>query len=188
MNPFHTFLTLPRLAIAVLFSVLLVSQSSYALLVCLYARSTGEPTNGHAFVTVEDNSGRVYESYGYWPKSKYSENPTINLLSDQPLRVIAKHGRLTETLKRMHEARLCQPMGGIRVDQVRKTAYQYREVRGDYRVFSNNCSHFATTLYNAVSRDSFPESATPGRIIREVKKLSATGARSYQEYRNMGGR
>lgn len=177
-----------RPAICFLF-LLIVSQSAQAALhFCLYARSNGNPTSGHASVTIEDSQGKVHETYGYWPKEKYPQSLTVNIPADNPLRVIKARWGLTPEQEQMSEVRLCQSMGGLTIAQVRKAVLSYPQVRGAYRYFDNNCSHFAVTMYNAVTKDSFPVVATPGAIRREVRKVAQAGAKSYNEYRRLTGR
>lgn len=173
---------------AFLFFTLFVTQTSFAMSFCLYARSNSNPTSGHAFVTVEDNRGQIIESYGYWPKETYPHNLTINVPADNPLRVIKARWGLTKDQQNLSESRLCQQIGGITVEQIRKAVFSYPQKLGPYKYLTNNCTHFAVRMYNAVTKDSFPLVTTPSSARRAIKEVYVAGAKSYDEVRRARGR
>ena len=163
--------------------ILLLAQSSFALSVCLNARSNGNITNGHAFITIEDEKGKIVESYGYWPLSETrKQSLTINIPADNPLNIIKARWGLTKKQEAMSEARLCQNTNAT-IAQTRKLALSYPGQFGKYSLMSNNCTHFAIRIYNQLSGDTFPVVQSPTGARREIKKVLVGGVRSYKALR-----
>lgn len=165
-----------------LFAAMIVFGSeSFALSVCLYARSNNGPASGHSFVTIESN-GRVTETYGLWPDSKHRGMLAINKESDLPRAVlIARRGNtLTDTFLKLKEARLCQDLK-FSVEQVRAAAQTYMDVYGPYKTMSNNCNHFAVRIYNTASGDTFKVVQTPLDARKLINKITAAKASSYAQ-------
>ncbi len=175
------------LPVLLAFLILTVSQAALAFNLCLYARSNSYPSSGHVFLTVEYDQGRVFESYGYWPKEKSPSYTMVNYTFDNPVRVIQKlnGGELSTRLKQMTEVRLCQPVNGISIAQIRATALKYPQTHGPYSVLINNCAHFAVLLYNSITGDEFPLRPTPLDTRMLIKKITDSGSSSYTQYRNL---
>ncbi len=156
--------------------VILIAMSSVceAKVLCLYARSNNDPMSGHAFVTLEQGD-QVLERYGMWPDSKLAENDQIlignvalNKNGDYPLSILRKKFKVSDNLANMTEAQICEDVGNIKASVIRQIAIEVGEKR--YQSLSNNCTHFAIRLFNAVTGADFPSYATPKRSKKEMLK------------------
>lgn len=156
--------------------IFLLSFSSFATNVCLYARSNNGPASGHSFVTVEDG-GKIIETYGFWPLEKHPGSLAINFTSDLPLHILLnnKKYKVPDKMLTMTEARTCRPLIGNDIEALRESVNAYILDYGKYQTLSNNCTHFAIRIYNAATGDNFAVVTTPLRARNIMANSSAKG-------------
>lgn len=173
---------------SLLAALLTLVFESHALTFCLYARSTNDAISGHAFVTLEDR-GRVVESYGFWPEEKHKGSIAINKSGDLPKAVILARANLAnpEVFHNMGEASICQEIGNYPKQKIRDVVVNYIATVDKYRTLSNNCTHFAIRIYNAITGDSFKVVQTPLRTRKIIGQIESAGAGSYSEWQQRVG-
>ncbi len=149
-----------------------LSHNSYAMSVCLNARSTNQANSGHAFVTIHANNGDIIETYGLWPLSKHPGSVAINKPGDLPLATLRAGGKfkIPGDSAKMIEDNICRPFDSHSLARIRTEVTSYTTAVGRYSTLSNNCTHFAVRIYNSASGDSFPIVQTPKAVRRIIAK------------------
>lgn len=157
--------------------VFLISQGAQALNVCLHARSTNDVASGHAFVTVQNNAGRIQETYGLWPNDKltekYPHQVAINRPGDLPLQIMRARGYIiANDSPRLTEEAVCATLK-VSVNDLREQVLNYtsEESYGPYQTMNNNCTHFAIRIFNIASQENFPVVMTPKRVKSIIVRL-----------------
>ena len=164
---------------------LFATEGALALNVCLYARATNKPTSGHSFVTIENSQHQVIESYGFWPPDINPESLYINFPYDTPARIIEQVWGIEARRQTMPESRICQDVQNHTLSQIRAFVKNYPARYGRYKYLTNNCTHFAVRVYNAVTGDKIPAAATPWEVKSSIKRVYNAKVRSYSEYRRL---
>lgn len=172
----------------ILIFLITLASESRALTMCLYARSTSDITSGHSFVTLVDE-GQILETYGFWPGKDRKGSMEINKELDNPKHLVLARWELVEPVKfrKLIEEHICQDIGNYPVKNIREWVVSYKARVGRYRKLGNNCTHFAVRLYNAVTGDTFRVVQSPLRVRKIIRKIHASGARSYSEWAQLRG-